>query len=180
MMATSQRSSHIPQLALLLIVAVAAQCQSPEGRQDSKPSLDSRGKPAVSYVNAEYGFRFDLPDDWKGFSIEIGHWGSDKETGPLLRIRNPRYTNSEPTEDIPIMVFTRREWKRVVSGDLIVSAAPIAPAEIARNSRYVFALPPRWSYDELDGVEEVGKILAGKPMHTFATRRADCRPCDQP
>jgi len=179
MNATTQSFSRIPHLVLLLIVAIAARCQTAGDGQGSKPSADKRDKHAVSYVNAEYGFRFDLPDDWKGFSIEVGHWGSGDETGPFLRIRNPRYTNTEPTEDIPIMIFTHREWKRVVGGDLVVSAAPFPPSEIAGNSRYVFALPPRWNYEELDGVEQVGKILAGKPMHTFIPRCAAGRPSDE-
>jgi hypothetical protein len=179
-MSTSRSCNHIPLLALLLVMAIAGRCQSSEGRQASKPCADRHDKHAVAYVNGEYGFRFDLPDDWRGFRIEIGHWGSGNEAGPFLRIRNPRYTISSPTEDIPIMIFTHREWKRVISGDLLVSAAPFPPSEIASNSRYVFALPPRWDYDELDGVEEASRILGGKAMHTFVPRRGACRACDQP
>jgi hypothetical protein len=90
-----------------------------------------------------------------------------EEHGPLLLIRNSAYTDEDPHEDIPIMVFTRNQWKKILQGKLLVSAAPFPPAEIAHNRRYVFCTPPRYFYDELPGVEEVLAILGGQPMHTF-------------
>jgi hypothetical protein len=48
---------------------------------------------------------------------------------------------------------------------LMVSAAPFPPGEIGRNRKYVFALPPRFSYDEPEGVQEVLDIVGGTPLH---------------
>lgn len=61
------------------------------------------------------------------------------------------------------MIFTLRQWNE----NLIVSAAPIGPSELGRNSRYVFALPPRYNYAFPDGYEEVEQILKDKPLHPF-------------
>lgn len=61
------------------------------------------------------------------------------------------------------MVFTLAQW----SEDLIVSAAPIGPSELARNAHYVFALPPRYNFAFPDGYQEVEAILQAKPLHAF-------------
>lgn len=59
-------------------------------------------------------------------------------------------------------MFTTAQWKLVEQEKLIVTGAPFGPAEMARSKRYVFALPPRWNYDE-PGVDEANQILASKP-----------------
>lgn len=87
--------------------------------------------------------------------------------GPKLLIRNPHWTEENPWEDIPIMIFTHPQWKLVKDGSLDVSAAPFGPEEIGRNRKYVFALPPRYSYDENHGYEEVIKIMERRPLHAF-------------
>jgi hypothetical protein len=46
-----------------------------------------------------------------------------------------------------------------------VSAAPIPPSELGRNSSYVFALPARYNFAFLPGYEAVDKLLQGKPLH---------------
>jgi hypothetical protein len=89
------------------------------------------------------------------------------QSGPLIRIRHPKYTEDEPYEDIPIMVSTHKQWKNVEKEDLVVSAAPFPPGEIGRNARYLFATPPRFHYDFAKGYEEVLDIL-GKQPQTFA------------
>jgi hypothetical protein len=128
-------------------------------------------EPAPVYVNPAYGFRFDLPEDWKDYLVLSEQWegttqdeSKRKERGPKILLRDPRWTTVQPRQDIPIMVFTLTQWNE----DLVVSAAPFGPSELGRNSQYVFALPPRYNYAFSEGYEEVEKILQGKPLHTFA------------
>jgi hypothetical protein len=70
-------------------------------------------------------------------------------------------------QDIPIMVFTLRQWSALKAQKFYVSAAPIAPSELGRNSQYLFALPPRYNYAFPTGWQEVEKILEGKPLRVF-------------
>jgi hypothetical protein len=62
------------------------------------------------------------------------------------------------------MVFTKAQWKLVGEGKLIVSAAPIGPGILGRNAKYVFALPPRFDYEDRPGREEVGAIIQSHPL----------------
>ena len=104
----------------------------------------------IVYKNKRYRFRAVLPASWKGYSILISTWSgavmdehgqftSKTETGPLITIRHPLWSETEPRQDIPIMVFTSAQWRIVDS--MILSAAPVGPGEIGRNKKYVFALP---------------------------------------
>ena len=142
---------------------VAAQVQS--SRSTAKKPATTR---TIAYTNKKYGFRFDLPESWKGYSIVMGTWGGaaalgpdsskwPKEEGPEITIRHPLWTKANPRQDIPIMVLTHRQWALNERQELIVSAAPFGPGEIGRNSRYVFALPPRYDYAFPTGYEEVEK-----------------------
>lgn len=136
----------------------------------------------IVYLNREYGFSFSLPQSWKGFRVLACRWEGQETgsraaaSGPLIVIRHPRYTEEDPREDIPIMIFTRDQWRAVsdtnLDSALIVSAAPIPPGEIGRNEKYVFALPPRFSFDNLEGVEEVLKIVSGHPLRAAPIGRA--------
>ena len=85
----------------------------------------------------------------------------------VISIRHPLWTKEDPRQDIPIMVFTRRQWALVEQEKLIVSAAPFPPSELGKNSENVFALPARYNYGLLTGFEEVEKIMQGKPLHPF-------------
>lgn len=60
------------------------------------------------------------------------------------------------------MIFKPQQWSEVQQEKLVVSAAPFPPSELGRNKRYVFALPPRWDYDFVDGWEEAQRILGGE------------------
>jgi hypothetical protein len=147
---------------------VRAQATHPLARV-SAPA-DPERSAALVYVNRQYGFRFDLPADWKGYRILMQRWDGTtrdeprhKEYGPRILIRDPRWTKSQPRQDIPIMIFTLQQWKQ----DLVVSAAPIGPSELGRNSRYVFALPARYNFAYPDGYKEVEEIIEKKPLHPF-------------
>lgn len=129
---------------------------------------------AVLYENTQYGFTFSLPATWNGYSIVSSTWngtavdgpraGQVVETGPVISIRHPEWTAERPRQDIPIMVFTVSQWNRLQAGEFSVSAAPVGPRELGRNSKYVFALPARYNYAFPEGFEEVERILEGNPL----------------
>ena len=131
----------------------------------------------ITYTNAQYGFRFFLPKSWNGYTILIQGWGGGTPgsegldwksgIGQEIIIRHPDWKKDVPREDIPIMVFTRKQWALIEKNRLIVSAAPIPPSELGKNVKYVFALSRRYNYDFLTGWEEVQKIIDGKPLHGF-------------
>lgn len=123
----------------------------------------------IVYENTRYGFRFYLPESWKGYSIVEEQWKGTKdgelvETGPQLLIRHPDWTTGNPRQDIPIMIFTQAQWNALQREEFFVSAAPIGPSKLGGNSVYVFALPPRYNFAFLPGYEEVEEILKGNPL----------------
>ncbi len=134
----------------------------------------------IQYRNKKYGFCFSLPASWQGYSIVKQKWSGGPpgaqpdHHGPKLLIRHPKWTAAEPYEDIPIMIFSLSQWKLVEKEELIVSAAPFPPSEMARNAHYVFALPPRYNYDFAKGYEEVDQLVQGKRL------RAPCGKDDYP
>lgn len=148
----------------------------PAGRNTSRKPHASH---SVTYTNRRYGFRFNLPKSWKGYSVVQAQWAGEidsrdslDEHGPLILIRHPQYTQADPREDIPIMVFTRKQWREVDNSKLIVSAAPFGPGEIGRNRRFVFATPPRFFFDYLNGWEEVVRILSRPALRAIPPTKA--------
>lgn len=136
------------------------------GDPDSSSSL-------IIYKNTKYGFNFSLPTDWQGYSIIEDTWkgfplkNTAVQTGPKLLIRNPKWTAAMPYEDLPILVFTISQWNMYLAEDFSVSAAPIRASELARNNKYVFALPPRWDFDSSAGYKDAQDIIVGKPLQAF-------------
>ena len=128
---------------------------------------------SVVYTNTDYGFKFTLPTSWKGYSVVLEEWdgnplvGEAKQSGPKIFIRNPKWTVAAPYQDLPILVFTISQWGAYMSEDFAVGAAPIKATELARNNKYVFALPARWDFDYSLDYKEAQDIFAGKPIHTF-------------
>jgi hypothetical protein len=144
------------------------------------PYIHAQSSAPVIYKNKQYSFTFTLPASWKGYSIVTGTWQGSAASGwtgtpppnffdhgPVIIIRNPQWTKDDPREDIPIWIFTPDQWNRIENEHLIVSAAPFPPMELDHNKKFVFALPARYSYDNLTGVEEVLKINANHPLHAF-------------
>jgi hypothetical protein len=157
-------------LGAITMIAAAILALAFTGRMATAQSPGSSAK--IEYRNAQYGFCFTLPDSWKGYTIISKKWvgfpldHGAGATGPELYIRHPAWTEDKPREDIPIMIFTTAEWQRVKGADagMGVSAAPFPPSELGHNRDYVFALPPRFDFDQLPGVEEVGALVTGKSL----------------
>lgn len=125
----------------------------------------------LHYVNAKFGFELSLPASWKGYAINNGAWHGDgisdpklKVSGPLISILHPGSTTEHPYQPIPIMVFTLSQWDQVQQESLAVGNAPIPPSELARNSLYVFALPARYNFADLEGRQEVEAIMEAHPV----------------
>jgi hypothetical protein len=130
----------------------------------------------IEYRNSQYGFYVSLPSTWKGYSAIQQQWTGytngpngqvASEHGPEILIRHPAWTTKDPRQDIPVMVFTLAQWNAVQQEKFYISAAPIGPSELGRNSTYVFGLPPRYNYAYITGWEEVDKILQGHSFHAF-------------
>jgi hypothetical protein len=130
----------------------------------------------VIYTNTQYGFNFSLPLSWEGYQIIESEWegyatGSQSdvtvEQGPIISIRHPEWTSTNPRQDIPIMVFTLVQWDLLQQDKFHIGAAPIGPSELGSNAKYVFALPARYNFSFPTGYEEVEKILEGNPLKAF-------------
>ncbi len=173
-------------LALILIVVIAyfSFVKKPEEvnvsvNNTSTTTTSTPIKPStVEYKNTEYGFSLILPkswngnsvieDIWEGYSLDVkGESQIISETGPLISIRHPDWEYKSPRQDIPIMVFTLAQWADLQADKFHIGAAPINPSELARNKKYVFAIPARYNFEYLTGYEEVEEILNGKPLKAF-------------
>jgi hypothetical protein len=153
---------------IAIVVLALALCSAVSGHCQGSPFPDRTLKTPLVYRNAEYDFCLALPAGWAGFKVLSLRWsgnGKDGESGPKLVVRNPRWTEKKPYQDIPILVFTPEQWRAIENGEFNVSAAPIGPSELGRTEKYVFALPPRFAgFDDAIGVDEVLQLLNQKPF----------------
>jgi hypothetical protein len=142
----------------------------------------------IEYRNPLYGFCFSLPGSWQGYTVLAGKWqgnpmwspNAKPVRGPLFHIRHPAWTEDDPHEDIPIMVFTPAQWKLADKGEISLSAAGVGPSELGRNAHYVFALPARYNYDNVTGWEEVADLIAAKALHPACAASVQTRPPTAP
>lgn len=128
----------------------------------------------VLFQYPEVGFAIELPESWRGYRVQSAYWEGLKndpglgdvviETGPMISIHHPDSTREKPRQEIPIMVITTQQWEAMLGQEWHIGAAPLVPAEIGRNSQYVFAIPARYNYAFLEGWEEVEEILAGQSI----------------
>lgn len=141
---------------------------------DNNTSSPSDSGSVLLYSNTDFGFDITLPASWKGYKVINDTWegnalsgdqaGQVIESGTKLIIRHPDWTEENPRQDIPIMIFTKEQWDLVEKEDIGVSAAPIGPSELGRNSKYVFALPPRYNFAYAAGYEEVETIVENNSL----------------
>ena len=111
--------TQIARVLAVVFLLVGAASPSPY-RQTQGEASTKLTAPAIQYRNASYGFCVSLPASWKGYSIVSDHWDGFNnngpqgyqvvEHGPLILIRHPLWTKQNPRQDIPIMVFTRKQW----------------------------------------------------------------------
>ena len=133
----------------------------------------------VEYRNEQLGLSVKLPESWRGFSdVSPGmEWtayavgtGKAVDTGPMVVLQHPLWTQSKPYENLPIMVFTPAQWAHVGHegpDEWSVSAAPIPPSVLASNSAYVFALPARYNYDYAQGFQELDDAIRAGAVSAF-------------
>lgn len=126
------------------------------------------------YDNKDYGFYFTLPKSWIGYSVIEGKCeglslteSKENQSGPIIYIRHPEWTEKTPRQDIPVMVFTQDQWKSLNNMEFSVGAAPIGPSKLGENTTYVFALPARYNYEFMTGFEEVEEILENNPLQAY-------------
>jgi hypothetical protein len=128
-------------------------------------------------VNRDYGFKFSLPESWKGYSVVAENWEADMvydsatgqpaPRGPEIILRHPAWTAENPRQDIPLMVFSLAQWEDLQQDKFYIGAAPVNPSGLGRNNRYVFALPARYNFAASEGVEEVETIMDRAPLSPF-------------
>jgi hypothetical protein len=128
----------------------------------------------IHYYNAQYDFTFYLPDSWKGCSVVMDEWdaplmkspsdSTDKaigtERGSIIVLRHPLWRTNNLYQDIPIMVFTRKQWQEEHDGLFFPYAGGLI-SEMWHNNKYVFGLYSRYNAnDDVKGWKEVDGILA--------------------
>lgn len=126
----------------------------------------------IIYKNTEYGFQILLPSSWQGYSVVKQNWEGhvidnyeQTYSGPLILIRNPKWTEVAPWQDVPVMVFTPSVWAMVEgpNATVAVSAAPVGPGKMGENANYIFATPPRW----VGFIDALGQDEAQNIVKTF-------------
>jgi len=141
------------------------------------PVQEDNTSQGITYRNEEYGFELTLPRTWQGYTIDGGkRWdgviidaphpeGPDYD-GPMIFIVNPQLKSEYRFQGIPIMVINPDVWKLISEEKVSVSAAPIGPAKIGENSKYIFATPPRYigfgddlSAGEIEQIYEIVKTF---------------------
>jgi hypothetical protein len=106
--------------SIAIIVVALALCSDVNGTCQGFPPPFKTLKPALLYRNARYGFCLALPANSAGYKVLTDRWSGDAiggESRPKLVIRNPRWADENPYEDIPIQVFTPAQWLAVYSGE---------------------------------------------------------------
>jgi hypothetical protein len=138
----------------------------------------------IIYRNSEYGFCFLLPTDWTGYKVITEKWQAgptgSTEAGPIegpeILLRNPHWTEDTRWQDIPIMIFTREQWKLAENDDYAFSPGPNMPSALGSDSRYIFALPPRWFPTQPGGISGVAGV---EQVLSMMTRKPFRAPCEQ-
>jgi len=182
--------SHLALLALLAGLGAAtcpiwpslASCAPlpQEATQSTKePTNQPQATGSVVYENKQYGFRFFLPQSWKGYSVFVEREQAilDSKTlipYPKIHIRHPLWTQANTRLDILIDIFTHSQWDLINRGRLSVTAAPFWPDKWGENAKYVFVLLPRWYYQAFppnynmpSGHQEMNAIIESNPLHPF-------------
>jgi hypothetical protein len=122
----------------------------------------------INYYNAKYDFTFSLPASWQGYSVLTEQWdggdlspAQDKiiytEHGQQITLRHPQWKTNDLYQDIPIIVFTRKQWDEGVWPNIYAGGVM---DEMWHNRKYVFAISSRYNWGELKGSKEISNIVA--------------------
>lgn len=126
----------------------------------------------ILYHNRKYDFTFLLPDYWWGYSVLIQKWDAPlystngekvvgQERGHVIVFCHPAWKTTVPYQDIPIIVFTRKQWDEEHQGKIwpaIYAGGFIS--ELWHNNKYVFGLSSRYNWnDEVKGADDVENII---------------------
>lgn len=165
----------------LFVCAAVAPALAVAQNETSQSSPPSPIPTPIVYRNTEYGFCFWLPQDWKGYRIVVDKWAgavpgiedpAKMVHGPEILIRNSAWRADDPWQDIPIMVFTRAQWRAKEKNGLILSAAGTDWGPWGSNARYVFKQPDRWiGYAEPKGWREVESLMMTHPFQASCGHR---------
>ncbi len=135
-------------------------------------SHDQLSNLPVRYHNAQYALTFDLPDDWRAYSVLMSQWDGEKYSpgkdteivvahGPIIILRNPQWKANAIYQDIPIYVFTHQQWNDINLGKYgspVVAGGVIY--ELWHNNKYVFGIHSRYNAnDSVPGWKEVENIV---------------------
>jgi hypothetical protein len=167
-------------VALLLVIGSVWFVLNSRKQVATPPLPTIQTNSSIEYINNQYGFRFSLPQEWKGYSIISGTWKGntvskngqvnvDVLQGPMISIRSPLWSYQTPRQDIPIMIFTTKQWVDLQQDKFHIGAAPINPSQLGSSTEYVYALPARYNYAYTTGWEEVEQILKGSPLQPLST-----------
>jgi hypothetical protein len=129
----------------------------------------------VRYESAQCGLTFFLPATWQGYTVLTEQWDAPlrsvdykseigREHGPIIILRRPQ---DGPWQDIPVMVFTHRQWVAQQQDRCFPYAGGVID-ELWHNRNYVFGLYSRALWQEEQGLEEAQDIIkrnhAANPM----------------
>lgn len=163
-----------PVLFILLVYAAMALVVAPAQDTNSQNAGTAPIPTPIVYRNKHYDFCFRLPADWKGYSVIEDEWSgwSAGEGGktfnlPELLIRHPSWTQNDPYQDIPIVIFTQAQWRDKEKYGLNMGATGVEPGPFGSNTKFVFEQLPRWvGYEQLRGMKEVQDLMATHPFQT--------------
>lgn len=166
---------------VLVLIAGGVWWYLQSAKPTNAPNDQTSTSTSVTYSNTAYGFSVKLPGEWEGYVVNHKEWngqvyknGQDaaRDDGLLLSIAAPSSANI--AQDIPVMVFTHAQWNLIMAGNsststtfMSVSAAPIPPSKLGENSKYVFAIPPRYNYAFPQGYEKTDQIVQDKSAWSF-------------
>lgn len=77
-----------------------------------------------------------VEEQWNGINYD-----EIVESGPRILIRHPDWTEEDPRQDIPIMVFTHEQWNALKDGIFLSVRHPLARVNWAAISNTCLRCP---------------------------------------
>ncbi len=123
---------------LILAVAILTGCSGieakktvPENTQATTTNTVSPLKDGIAYKNDEYGFILTLPKAWEGYTVSKREFELSIGLVPSLD-----FGFKDQESVFNVSMYTLAQWDKIVSEE-----GPL-PAEIGKNSKFVFAYSP--------------------------------------